>query len=74
MYEFSPNPETIKKAVFSDYNPLRVRTHDADLTVRCAIPIIKATMSLYTRIISNCSRVARDYLSKNIFCVKNDGN
>ena len=28
-------------------------------------------MSLYTTIISNCSRVARDYLSKNKFCVKN---
>jgi hypothetical protein len=28
-------------------------------------------MSLYTTIISNCSGVARDYLSKNYFCVKN---
>ena len=74
MYVFSPYPETIKKAVFSDYTPLRVRTNDADLTIRCAIPIIKATMSLYTTIISNCSGVARDNLSKNKFCGKKGGN
>ena len=74
MYAFSPSPETIKKAMFSDHNPLRVRTNDADLTIRCAIPIIKATMSLYTTIISNCSRVARDNLSKTKFCEKKGGN
>ena len=60
--------------MFSDYTPLRVRTNDADLTIRCVIPIIKATMSLYTRIIRNCSRVARDNLSKNKKSLKKDGD